>query len=65
MTLEEKGDRLYGMLAYSLGWLSALYVIRAKRRSIRWHAWQSLIVFGSLMVALIVADAMLPQAPNQ
>jgi uncharacterized membrane protein len=61
MTLEEKGDRFYGMLAYSLGWLSAIYVMRAERRSVRWHARQSMIVFGGLTMALIVADAILPQ----
>jgi len=61
VTLEEKGDRLYGMLAYSFGWLSAFYVIRAQRRSVRWHAWQSLIVFGGLMIAFIAVDAVLPQ----
>ncbi len=61
MTPEEKGDRLYGFLAYALGWLSAVYVMRAERRSVRWHARQSLVVFGGLTLALILADAVLPQ----
>jgi uncharacterized membrane protein len=60
VTLEEKGDNLYGALCYALGWLSAIYFLNVKRRSIRWHARQSIIVFGGLMLGILVADSMFP-----
>jgi uncharacterized membrane protein len=60
--LQEKGDNFVGALAYGLGWLSAIYFINVPRRAIRWHAYQSIVVFGGLMLSLIVADGILPAA---
>jgi uncharacterized membrane protein len=56
----EKADRLLGAATYSFGWLSAIYFINAPRHSIRWHARQSVVVFGALMVSIIAADAIFP-----
>ena len=60
MDPEEKIDNLMGALAYGFGWLSAIYFINAQRRAIRWHALQSIVVFGGLMLSIIAADAIFP-----
>ena len=60
MNPEEKMDNLLGALAYGFGWLSAIYFINATRRTIRWHALQSIVVFGGLMLSIIVADSIFP-----
>jgi uncharacterized membrane protein len=60
MILEEKGDSFYGALTYSFGWLTAIYFLSVKRRAIRWHALQSIVVFGGLMLGIIAADSIFP-----
>ena len=60
MNPEEKMDNLLGALAYGFGWLSAIYFINATRRTIRWHALQSIVVFGGLMLSIIAADSIFP-----
>ena len=60
MTQDEKIDRFYGALAYGFGWLSAIYFVNAERRTIRWHALQSIVVFGGLMLSIIAADSIFP-----
>ncbi len=60
MDQEEDADRFLEALTYGFGWLSAIYFINTPRRAIRWHALQSLIVFGSLMLSIIVADSIFP-----
>jgi len=60
MTLQEKGDNFYGALTYAFGWLTAIYFLSVKRRGIRWHALQSIVVFGGLMLSIIAADSIFP-----
>jgi uncharacterized membrane protein len=49
--------RLERMLAYALGWLSGLVLFFVERnRSVRWHAAQSMVTFGTLSVVLFVVQ---------
>ena len=56
----EKGTGLQpnvaGLLCYVLGWISGIVflVIEPKDKFVRFHAWQSIFVFGALSVASIV-----------
>ncbi len=59
MTTLGLNERLERVLAYAFGWISGLLLfLFEKNRNVRWHAMQSMIVFGSLSV-LIVAVNML------
>lgn len=60
MNQEDKNDCSAGAFAYVLGWLSAIYLLNNPRRGIRWHALQSIAVFGGLMLSIIAADAIFP-----
>jgi uncharacterized membrane protein len=57
----EKTDRLLGAMAYGFGWVSAIYFMNATRRAIRWHAFQSIVVFGGLTLSIIAADSIFPR----
>ena len=49
---------LAGALCYSLGWLTGLiFLLLEKDKGIRFHALQSIVVFGGLMVAQLVLGA--------
>jgi uncharacterized membrane protein len=49
MTMDPK---LAGLLAYVLGWLTGIifYVVEKENRFVRFHAMQSILVFGGLTV---------------
>jgi uncharacterized membrane protein len=54
MTTLGLNERLERVLAYSLGWVSGLLLfLFEKNRNVRWHAMQSMIVFGTLSVLLV------------
>jgi uncharacterized membrane protein len=49
MTTLGLSERIESVLAYSLGWVSGLILfIFEKNRTVRWHAAQSMITFGTL-----------------
>ena len=53
MTTLGLNERLERVLAYALGWLSGLLLfIFEKNRSVRWHAMQSMIIFGALSLLM-------------
>src|SRR6266516_1222016 len=59
MTTLGLDERLERVLAYALGWVSGLLLfLFEKNRDVRWHALQSMIVFGTLSI-LIVGVSML------
>ncbi len=47
---------LAGLLCYFLGWITGLvfYLVEKKNKFVRFHAMQSLVVFGSLSIINIV-----------
>ena len=49
-------ENIAGLLCYVLGWLSGLIfiLIEPDNKFVRFHAWQSIIVFGILTVAGII-----------
>jgi uncharacterized membrane protein len=49
-------ENVAGLLCYVLGWISGLvfFLIEKKNKFVRFHALQSIIVFGVLFLALIV-----------
>jgi uncharacterized membrane protein len=49
-------ENVAGLLCYVLGWISGLvfFLIEKKNKFVRFHAMQSIIVFGTLTVASIV-----------
>lgn len=49
-------ERIERVLCYVLGWISGLIflVIEQKNQTVRRHAWQSVIVFGTLSVIALV-----------
>jgi uncharacterized membrane protein len=51
-------ENVAGLLCYVLGWISGLvfFLIEKKNKFVRFHALQSIIVFGVLTVASIVFD---------
>ena len=53
---------LAALLAYLLGWISGLVVIMIEKQNgfVRFHAMQSIIVFGSLTVLSILFTTILP-----
>jgi uncharacterized membrane protein len=67
MTTLGLDERLERALAYSLGWLSGILLfVFEKNRNVRWHAAQSIIVFGSLSVVIAgvsILKAMLAWVP--
>jgi uncharacterized membrane protein len=55
-TSVELDENVAGLLCYVLGWISGLvfFLIEKKNKFVRFHALQSIIVFGVLTVASIV-----------
>lgn len=47
-----------GLLCYALVWLSGLIFILIERRSkfVRYHAQQSIVIFGALTVVLVIGN---------
>lgn len=52
--------RTAGALSYAFGWISGLIFLFLEKgsRFVRFHAAQSIILFGVLMIARIIADAL-------
>jgi len=52
----EIDENVAGLLCYVLGWISGLvfFLIERKNKFVRFHALQSIIVFGTLTLASIV-----------
>jgi len=55
-TSMELDENVAGLLCYILGWISGLvfFLIEKKNKFVRFHALQSIIVFGVLTLASIV-----------
>jgi uncharacterized membrane protein len=52
-------ERLERVLAYSLGWLSGLILFfLEKDRTVRWHAAQSMVTFGTLSLLMFVVSVL-------
>ena len=49
-------ENVAGLLCYVLGWISGLvfFLIEKKNKLVRFHALQSIIVFGTINLALII-----------
>ena len=54
-------ENVAGALAYSFGWVSgaAFLLLEPSNRFVRFHAWQSVILFGGLSIAWLVALSIL------
>ena len=50
-------ENVAGALAYGLGWITGAFflVFEPSNRFVRFHAWQSVILFGALSLAWFVA----------
>ena len=55
-TSVELEENVAGLLCYVLGWVSGLvfFLIEKKNKFVRFHALQSIIVFGTLFVASFI-----------
>ena len=54
MTTLGLGERLESVLAYLFGWVSGLILFFVeKNRTVRWHAAQSMITFGTLSLVML------------
>jgi len=55
-TSMELDENVAGLLCYVLGWISGLvfFLIEKKNKFVRFHALQSIIVFGVLSLASII-----------
>ena len=57
MTTLGLDERLERVLAYALGWVSGLlHLLLEKNRDVRWHALQSMMVFGTLTILMVVVN---------
>ncbi|HEV2655041.1 MAG TPA: hypothetical protein VGU68_16290 [Ktedonobacteraceae bacterium] len=57
MTTLGLDERLERVLAYALGWLSGLLLfLFEKNHHVRWHALQSMMVFGTLSILMVVVN---------
>jgi uncharacterized membrane protein len=53
--MERVPENVAGMLCYLLGWITGLFFLFAdKRPFVRYHAAQSVVVFGALSLVLLV-----------
>ena len=54
-------ENVAGALSYSLGWITgaAFLLLEPSNRFVRFHAWQSLILFGGLSLAWLIALSIL------
>ena len=50
-----------GLLCYVLGWITGIVFLVLEKKStfVKFHAWQSIMVFGVLTLALIIFNAIL------
>ena len=55
-TSVEMDENVAGLLCYVLGWISGLvfFLIEKKNKFVRFHALQSIIVFGILTIASVL-----------
>ncbi len=54
MTTLGLGERLERVLAYVFGWVSGLLLfLFEKNRTVRWHAAQSIVTFGTLSLLIV------------
>ena len=55
-------ENVAGALAYALGWLTGLFflVTESSNRFVRFHAFQSVILFGGLSIAWLVSMSIPP-----
>lgn len=57
MTTLGLNERLERVLAYAFGWVSGIILfLLEKNRSVRWHALQSMITFGTLSVVMLIVS---------
>lgn len=57
MTTLGLNERLERVLAYALGWVSGLVLFFLERnRTVRWHAAQSIITFGTLSLLMLAVS---------
>ncbi|MBV9616068.1 MAG: hypothetical protein JO031_11485 [Ktedonobacteraceae bacterium] len=57
MTTLGLNERVERVLAYAFGWISGLLLfLFEKNRNVRWHALQSMIVFGTLFVLFVAVN---------
>jgi uncharacterized membrane protein len=57
MTTLGLNERVERVLAYAFGWISGLFLFMfEKNRNVRWHALQSMIVFGTLSVLFVAVN---------
>ena len=51
-------ENVAGLLCYLFGWISGLVFLLIEKENdfIRFHAWQSIIVFGSFSIAIIILN---------
>jgi uncharacterized membrane protein len=57
MTTLGLNERLERVMAYSFGWISGLLLfLFEKNRHVRWHALQSMVVFGTLSVLFVAVN---------
>ena len=49
-------ENVAGLLCYLFGWLSGLIIllIEKENKFVRFHAWQSIIVFAAFIIVMIV-----------
>ena len=52
-------ENVGGALTYALGWITgaAFLILEPSNKFVRFHAWQSVIVFGGLSIAWFIAMA--------
>jgi uncharacterized membrane protein len=50
-------ENVGGALAYALGWITgaAFLLLEPRNKFVRFHAWQSVITFGTLSLAWLIA----------
>ena len=55
-------ENVAGALTYALGWITGVVflVTEPANKFVRFHAWQSLFLFGGLSAAWFIAIAVLP-----
>jgi uncharacterized membrane protein len=56
---ERVQENVAGLLCYSVGWLTGLiFLLIDKRSAVRFHAAQSIVVFGGLQVISMIVSRM-------
>jgi uncharacterized membrane protein len=57
MTTLGLDERLERVLAYAFGWVSGIILfLLEKNRTVRWHAVQSMVTFGTLSVVMLMVS---------